>query len=84
MKKILLFTSIILLTFSVKVHAQITGVTTDSIDCFGGDANITVDVIGSNLSGTSYNINDGAFIDGIIMSYNTIVNFDIHISNLCY
>ena len=48
------------------------------------DANITVDVIGSNLSGTSYNINDGAFIDGIIMSYNTIVNFDIHISNLCY
>ena len=48
------------------------------------DASITVDVIGSNLSGTSYNINDGASIDGIIMSYNTIVNFDIHISNLCY
>ena len=48
------------------------------------DASITVDVIGSNLSGTSYNINDGDSIDGIIMSYNTIVNFDIQISNLCY
>jgi hypothetical protein len=48
------------------------------------DANITVDVIGSNLSGTSHSINDGDSIDGIIMGYNTIVNFEIQISNLCY
>jgi len=47
-------------------------------------ANIIVDVIGSNLSGTSYSINDGDSIDGIIMTSSTIVNFDIQISNLCY
>ena len=48
------------------------------------DADIIVNVIGSNLAGTSYSINDGDSIDGIIMTYNTIVYFDIQISNLCY
>ena len=48
------------------------------------DATIIVNVVGSNLSGMSYSINDGDSIDGIIMPSNAIVNFDIQISNLCY
>jgi len=53
------------------------------------DANIIVDVIivnesGSDLSVTSYSINDGDSIDGIIMNYNYTVQFIIQISNLCY
>jgi len=48
------------------------------------DANIIVDVIGSNLSGSRHVINDLDSIDGIIMTSSTIVNFDIQISNICY
>ncbi|MBC8312603.1 MAG: hypothetical protein H8E72_09880 [Candidatus Marinimicrobia bacterium] len=48
------------------------------------NANIVVDVIGSNLSGETYSISDGDSIEGIIMTSDTIVNFDIQISNLCY
>ena len=53
MKKILLFTSIILLAFSVQVYGQsITNVTiTDPIDCFGGFGEITIDINSTGISG---------------------------------
>ena len=53
MKKILLFTSIVLLTFSVKLYAQsITNVTiTNPIDCFGDFGEITVDITSTSVTG---------------------------------
>ena len=47
-------------------------------------ANVQVDVIGSNLGGNSYTINNGGSIDNIFINFGQTVNFDITISNLCY
>jgi len=47
-------------------------------------ADISVSIVGSNLSGNTYLISDGSSINDIIIPYNSIVYFDINISNLCY
>ena len=48
------------------------------------DAKVIVDVIGSNLAGESFDINNGDSIENIEVNFFQTINFDITVSNLCY